>query len=1178
VTISSLIVCHGLHRPVLAQGLVDESLPKTWQQQATLRDVCFIGTDHGWAVGDHGVILKTVDQGEHWITVADANRAIEDWNHAAGQVSLKEKLLGVQQRRVQTGASTSISSAPKVSCQLNTVFFLNQNLGWAAGGYAVPLLNRTRSVVLKTVDGGANWRVVSNTMPPHIKQIQFSDPNTGWAIGDCSSSFGSGIYLTRDGGQTWQSHRLSERRQRHRWARADRQNQQMIGVSQSGELKFTNSNRIEASGVLASSKQEFNDVVMVDRDQGWAVGNFGAIFQTHDAGLSWKALALPQEHSLPLTLIDLQSLATTSSLSKIWAAGRPGGCLVSIEKKSGAVNLHATPIRSAIHSIHFADPLRGWAVGDLGIVIATTDGGETWQIQRGTQTRVGCLNVCFDQDELPLELLAQLACEDDVLCATAMFSAIDTHTHQSASRCGNAVLESLNLPDVQGAHQQQAAVIRKLVTAIRIHQPQFIVLNPSIDQSIADTLDREKLLQLAVHRAADATFESQRFEAVGLKPWQVQRMAIGDVAGMMSVGLDKFLPNLAATIADRVFVSRSLLGMGLPTSTSLRYRVVRFLGRGAGGQSTTTVPIDGDLMTGLHAVPRRMKTQHPPGSLSMIGRRNQKRETFKRILKSDVHDGASMLAWQNEMLNLMLMADRSTAGNWIFELADECFAVNQPELAAKALDFLVQRLPEHAYTPSALLWLSHYYASQEYAWRWFNQRGRGSTQFDSSKIVTAEFNAPSAAKEPLDRVTSLQISDADNGGQQLAWAVPDADRLKQKIEHARQVRLADDAQSYNAAERKLFELGDAIAGKSMPSDRLTSEAAEIGHVDPFHKADNINSEEVQSHAAHSAAVEPTEPENSWGEFVAERRQRSAKYLARLRGRDPDLALSPETIAVEVSLLSSSTQPEKAIERLQQLANAIHPNDSHDPSTTSSSALSQTIAREIAIIQGQKVGEVVRCMSADNRPKLDGKFDDDLWQVCLAEKAFEQINRSDVVLFGYDNEFLYLIARVKKRDDYNYSFDKKPRTRDANLNNRDRIIISLDCDRDQRTKFQLVIDHRGWVHESFDAVTDWDPKWYISQSQDTTSWTVEAAIPLAAFEFQTNLIETKGPQSLSPTSLMDRRRPWTIQLQRRIRGNDLWDRDVSDALEEHVTSNQRNGGRSMLDLIGPGTDGPLFVFE
>lgn len=1137
-----------------AQDLVGEPLPVTWQNEAALRDVCFVDTQHGWAVGDHGVILKTTDGGRHWKALADVNRSIEDWNHAAGELSLREKLQGVQDRRVQAAVSTSKGRIPKVSCQLNSVFFLNRRLGWAAGGYGVPLLNRTRSVVLKTVDGGVNWIVMANSMPPHIKQIEFTDPRTGWAVGDSSTSYASGIYFTRDGGATWQDHPLADRQQHHDWIAASRHNakgQRLIGVSTTGHLKFSQgtqsnqgnqSNRVDNAAVLAQREQHFYDIAMTDADNGWAVGSMGAIFRTRDRGLSWQAPAsLAQlakqpghgDHALPIDQIDFLSIATTDT--KVWVAGKPGGCFVSIDKQSGVAKIHRTPITSAIHRVAFVDENHGWAVGDLGIVLATTDGGETWQIQRAGQTRIGLLSVCFDEQELPLKLLAQYACEDDVLCGTVGMSKISTHLHQSAGRCGNAIFHRLILPDVDGAQQQQSAVIRRLVTEIRTHRPSCIVLNPSAEQSIASTLDREKLLQLAIHSAADSTFESDRYEAINLKPWQVQRMAIADIAGTMSVGGDKFLPHLAATINDRIFISRSLLGMDLPTSMPSTYRVDRFLGRGVGGQSTTVVSMDCDLLTGLHALPRRTKTQHPPGDLSMLGRRNRKRESFKRILQTEVNDADSMFAWQNEMLGLMVSVDRRTAGNWFLQLADEAFAENKPELAAQTMDLLVQRIPEHAYTPAALLWLASYYASQEYSRRAFSHTLKHA---DAASASAAIAKADYQSSRPA--LTAPQVNREDNGDQELAWAVPDENLLNRQIQNARKRRLSDDSVTYSAQERKLFELGDALAGK-------VQSAAETATVSSAAEVEMDQSKTLQATSVEPISASPVRV--PWSQFMAARRQIAAKYLARLRGRDPDLSLSPQTVAVELTLLQDSQQEDQSRDRLKQLLKTT-PN------------LDSEIRRAISLLSRDRLvvnAEDVVCSMAGARPLLDGKFSDDLWRSAFDKKAFRQMKNADVIFFARDDEFLYWIARMNKQAGYKYAHQKKRRIRDAQLQSRDRIEIALDCDRDGRTQFRFAIDHRGWVNESFDAMSDWDPDWYVSQSEDEESWTVEAAIPLSALRF--------GINSNASQRSVDVSKPWSVQLNRYVLEENVWN-DVRSA----------NGSRSMLDLIGAGCDDALFVFE
>ena len=127
-----------------------------WTAQASgtevsLNDVQFLDNMTGWAVGDGGTIVATVDGGETW----------------AAQTSGTDR-------------------------KLRSVFFLDQDTGWIAGGES-PL------IVLYTVNGGADWEALSATAPDaaFLNEIQFSSSTHGYGITQFD------IYHTEDGGTTW---------------------------------------------------------------------------------------------------------------------------------------------------------------------------------------------------------------------------------------------------------------------------------------------------------------------------------------------------------------------------------------------------------------------------------------------------------------------------------------------------------------------------------------------------------------------------------------------------------------------------------------------------------------------------------------------------------------------------------------------------------------------------------------------------------------------------------------------------------------------------------------------------------------------------------------------------------------------------------------------------------------
>ena len=93
----------------------------------------------------------------------------------------------------QTWQSTSIT--PNINGQrFDDVFFLNDNLGWAANGYY--------AAVYKTTDGGVTWNEQVNSSELgggfYFRNIEFIDENIGF-LGTLNGTF----FSTIDGGESW---------------------------------------------------------------------------------------------------------------------------------------------------------------------------------------------------------------------------------------------------------------------------------------------------------------------------------------------------------------------------------------------------------------------------------------------------------------------------------------------------------------------------------------------------------------------------------------------------------------------------------------------------------------------------------------------------------------------------------------------------------------------------------------------------------------------------------------------------------------------------------------------------------------------------------------------------------------------------------------------------------------
>jgi photosystem II stability/assembly factor-like uncharacterized protein len=128
-------------------------------------------------------------------------------------------------------------------------------------------------------------------------------------------------------------------------------------------------------------------VDFADARHGFAVGERGVVLRTSDGGASWVLEPTPeQEPEQPAR--HLFAVAAVSP-TQAWAVGDLGTVLHLREGEGwGYVRIpdeafadDETPER-IFTGVAFTDPERGWIVGEFGTVLRTEDGGQTWQGER----------------------------------------------------------------------------------------------------------------------------------------------------------------------------------------------------------------------------------------------------------------------------------------------------------------------------------------------------------------------------------------------------------------------------------------------------------------------------------------------------------------------------------------------------------------------------------------------------------------------------------------------------------------------------------------------------------------------------------------------------------------------------------------------------------------------------
>lgn len=80
--------------------------------------------------------------------------------------------------------------------------------------------------------------------------------------------------------------------------------------------------------------------------------------------------------------VKAMMLGATLAGQRIVAVGAHGVVLLSDDQGKTFRQAKAVPTRLTLNSVTFVGDKEGWAVGHIGVVLHTVDGGETWTIQR----------------------------------------------------------------------------------------------------------------------------------------------------------------------------------------------------------------------------------------------------------------------------------------------------------------------------------------------------------------------------------------------------------------------------------------------------------------------------------------------------------------------------------------------------------------------------------------------------------------------------------------------------------------------------------------------------------------------------------------------------------------------------------------------------------------------------
>jgi photosystem II stability/assembly factor-like uncharacterized protein len=520
---------------------------------ACLRAVQFVDDNEGWAVGDDGVILHTIDAGRNW-------------------------------ERQPSGVNASLRS----------VHFQSPYVGWVAGREELPGGGGS-GVVLYTRDAGLKWqRLLVNSLPG-LHLVRFIDERTGYLAGDGCEQFPSGVFATTNGGRSWAP--LPGPRAPS-W--------------RAGDFNAEGGALAGAWNRLATVRRA--QVFSVDMDTlggrclcglelrgdgGVAVGQGGLVLlSSRSRGSSWHYADLKLPAGVQASW-DFHAVGGTGR--HVWAVGKPGSAALHSPDGGQTWEVVRTGQTLPLQGVFFRDEKKGWLVGELGTVLCTLDGGKTWKVARRGGERSAVLSVHARPNGAPLDALGLLGGAEGYLTTTLCVTAPEPGSSElarvaeacrltaAARQAGGAGGETLwqfpvgshlasadrdgllaawNKPHGNRAAEQ---LLRQLVLAIRVYRPDVVLTDDPRGPSGAEALTAEAVKE-AFRQASDPSAYPEQLTSLGLQTHQAKKLyglwakgaSSTDHDAQVRHDLTAFRPPLGSTPREFVSPAASLLSADPP--------------------------------------------------------------------------------------------------------------------------------------------------------------------------------------------------------------------------------------------------------------------------------------------------------------------------------------------------------------------------------------------------------------------------------------------------------------------------------------------------------------------------------------------------------------------------------------------------------------------------------------
>jgi len=756
------------------------------------------------------------------------------------------------------------------------------------------------------------------------------------------------------------------------------------------------------------------------------------------------------------TTVDLNTVETQAN--NFWVAGSPGTFIYSSADSGKTWKGTPTGVDVPIRKLFFVDAKNGFATGDLGTILATNDGGESWNIQRKGGQKLAVLGLFGRAEEIPYEVFARLCAEQGYLGGAMLlfretpkqsenFEArwID-RVHEAMLRCGavgawEAGMFTLDRDEIRLSAEQITQRLdqendgkglqmlrERLVAAIRLWKPD-VVFSSGLDSSKEKDPVREFVLREvieAVKLAEDPkAFPYQQTE-LSLAPWKVKKVHLtlsGGTFGDVNLQAMDGSPRLGQSYDEIAYLSRGLT----EERPKVRPAIMGF------STARDDCPPSGnrDFFAGLMIPPGSESRRALSGSFEDRWQEVQNRiQARKHSLGIIQHLSASASQGGRQAANAQIAAsasellrkvDKDAAVRTLLDMGRQFAETGDWDSAVDAFNLVAEQHSQHPLAKDAFRWLLQYYASAETNWRL--QQKNTVTSSVSAGTGNGMTGVTQTGGGSNRQVEQARWASAASMGQYLSQNMPD---------------LANDPRIRFALASMQIRSGNGAAALRyfQPRGRL--------------QYDDV-----------------------WGTRAR------AEYWLSIENRTE---LPPEMLDSPLPIIRCAFTPTKPLLDGQF-------DKQFDQGTWFNAKLYPLTPNK----PRKRLSELLKDETKDGKPGGIKREEDAL---VTSQKFGTQ------VMFMYDQQHLYIGLRCKRAAGFSYPpVPEKPRVRDENIDDQDRVEILLDIDRDYGTYYSITVDSRCWVVDACWGDKTWNPEWHIAHHEDKDFWYIEAAIPLESLTNQ-----------------------------------------------------------------------------